>query len=53
MTVKELLLVGLPFTVTVNGPIDAPEGTKVTMLISVQWQPQRRFRLTKLCYYLA
>jgi hypothetical protein len=36
VTVKELLLVGLPFTVTVNGPVDAPDGTKVMMLVSLQ-----------------
>jgi hypothetical protein len=36
VTVKEVLFTVLPFTVTENGPDDAPDGTKVMMLVSLQ-----------------
>jgi len=36
VTVKEALFAVWPFTVTANGPDDAPDGTVVVMLVSLQ-----------------
>jgi hypothetical protein len=36
VTVKEALFTGLPFTVTVKGPVDAPDGTVALISVSLQ-----------------
>jgi hypothetical protein len=36
VTVKERLFAALPFTVAVNCPVEAPEGTLATIAVSVQ-----------------
>jgi hypothetical protein len=36
VTVNEALFAALPLTVTVNGPVVAPEGTNATIEVSLQ-----------------